>query len=254
MCLYLFLAQKSLIHIPYEQLVGTPLDHGMNYEEVVLAAEDGAKIHGWFIPNPNASHVFLMFCGNAGNKSYMLDAVSMIYKLGYSVFIYDYREFGKSTGKLTEDTMYSDSELAWNYLTQTRGIPADQIVLHGRSLGVAMASWLATKTKPAALIMESGFTSLGDMADFLYKWLPAKAMLKWKYDNVGRINEVTSPILIIHSTDDELIPYSHAQRLFEEAPGTKELITLSGDHLEGYIESGAIYTNGISQFIERVSR
>ena len=251
-CVYLFLAQKRLIHIPTEALLGDPLEHGMNFEEIFLAADD-AQLHGWYVPHPEAEFTIWMFPGNAGNKSYMLDAVELIYDLGISVFIYDYREFGKSTGTLTEQAMYSDAEIAWNYLTQTRQIPPDQIILHGRSLGTAMATWIAAKTEPAGIILESGFTSINDMAATLYQLIPTKLLLRWSYNNLERIPKAKSPILIIHSPDDELIPYSHALRLLEAAPDNTDFLQISGDHIEGFSKSGDVYTNGIAAFVDQLS-
>jgi len=250
-CLFMFFSQNRLIHIPYEQLANTPLEYGMHYEDVDLEAKDGARLHAWYIPHPEAQFTFWIFCGNSGNKSYMLDSARLIHSLGHAVFIYDYRGFGPSTGQLSEQAMYEDTELVWHYLTQTRGILADRIVLHGRSLGTAMASWIATKTSPAALIMESGFTSMNAMAKDYYSWLPIDLLLQWNYDNLTRMSSISIPILFIHSPDDEITPYEHSKQLFEATPGSnKSFLTISGDHLEGFIESGSVYTDGIIAFME----
>ena len=250
-CLFMYFSQESLIHIPYKQFIGNPLDHGMEYEEVYLDADDNARLHAWYIPHPKAEYTFWIFSGNAGNKSYMLDSIKTIYDLGYSIFVFDYRGFGPSVGNLTEPAMYRDSERCWQYLTNTRGISPDRIVLHGRSLGTAMASWIAAKTQPAALIMESGFTSMADMAKNYYKWLPIDLLLRWQYNNLARITSVTSPILFIHSPDDELTPYRHSQQLFEATPGDKNFLTISGNHLEGFMESEDVYRAGIVQFMRQ---
>ncbi len=252
-CIFMLFFQKHLIHIPYEQLVGDPLSQGMQFEEVYLTTPDNARLHAWYIPNSNSDYIFWIFSGNAGNKSYMLDAIQLIYDLGYSVFIYDYRGYGPSKGRLTEQTQYQDAEFLWNYLTQTRNIPSNQIVLHGRSLGTAMASWVATKVEPAALILESGFTSLTDMSKHIYGWLPIDLILRWKYDNLERITQYSGPTLLIHSSDDEIVPYHHSVRLFEAAPGTKQILELSGTHLEGFMDNRETYTDGIARFMALVS-
>ncbi len=252
-CVFMLFFQKHLIHIPYEQLVGDPLSKGMEFEDLYLTTPDNAQLHAWYIPNSNSDYTFWIFSGNAGNKSYMLDAVQLIYDLGYSVFIYDYRGYGPSKGKLTEQTQYEDAEFLWKYLTQTRNIPPNQIVLHGRSLGTAMASWVATNAEPAALILESGFTSVTDMSKHIYGWLPIDLILRWKYDNLERITQYSGPTLLIHSTDDEIVPYQHSVRLFEAAPGTKQILELSGTHLEGYMDNKEIYTDGIARFIALVN-
>ncbi len=252
-CVFMFFFQKHLIHIPYEQLVGDPLSQGMEFEDLYLTTPDNARLHAWYIPNSNSDYTFWIFTGNAGNKSYMLDAVQLIYDLGYSVFIYDYRGYGPSKGKLTEQTQYEDAEFLWNYLTQTRNIPPNKIVLHGRSLGTAMASWVATKSEPAALILESGFTSITDMSKHIYGWLPIDLLLRWKYDNLERVTQYFGPTLLIHSPDDEIVPYHHSVRLFEASPGTKQILDLSGTHLEGFMDNKEIYTDGITRFMTLVS-
>ena len=252
---FLFIYQKHLIHVPFTEWIGTPKDKGLTYEDVVLTnSEDHAELHGWFIPHQHSQYTFLLFSGNAGNMSYLLDTLKMFHELGYSIFIYDYRGYGKSRGKMTESAMYSDANLAWTYLTETRNIPAEQIVVFGRSMGTAMATWLATAQMPAALILESSFTSLVDMGRIYYKWLPVKYLLRWHYDNLSRISTVQSPTLFIHSPDDELIPYLHSERLFEAATARKELLTISGDHMEGFLESRAAYLSGISDFINRLDQ
>ncbi len=248
-CLFMYFFQKNLIHIPYEQLITHPMEFGMEYEEVNLSTPDNARLHAWFIPHRDARYTFWIFSGNAGNKSYMMDSIRLIHDLGHSVFIYDYRTYGPSSGRLTEQTMYQDTELVWDYLTRSRDIPAEQIVLHGRSLGTAMATWVASKTKPAAVILESGFSSMTEMARSLYGWLPIQLLLRWRYDNLSRIQKISAPILFIHSPDDELVPYVHSQRLFDAATAKKEFIEISGNHLEGFMNSGDIYTEGIERFI-----
>ena len=248
-CAFMFFSQKNLIHIPYAQFIDDPSNYGMHYEEVYLDADDGARLHAWYLPHPEAQYTFWIFSGNAGNKSYMLDSIEMIYKLGYSVFIFDYRGFGPSTGHSSEQAMYRDTELGWAYLTKTRAISPDRIILHGRSLGTAMASWLAANRHPAALIMESGFTSMADMAKRYYRWLPIDLLLRWQYNNLERIASIQSPILFIHSPDDELTPYTHSQQLFDAAPDNKRFLNIFGDHLEGFKESRETYTSGIEDFM-----
>ena len=249
----MFIFQKHLIHVPFKAYVGDPSARGLDYESVTLvpSAED-AKLSGWFVEQPDARFTALVFGGNAGNMSYMLDTVELFADLGLSVFIYDYRSFGSSEGKLTERAMYDDAELAWEYLTQTRQIPPDRIVVFGRSLGGAVASWVATQYQPAALIMESVFTKLEDMGKVHYRWIPTKYLLRFRYDNLSRIDQVRCPILFIHSREDELTPFAHSERLYDAATADKHLLAISGNHASGFLESGTVYTEGIEDFLRRV--
>ncbi len=249
----MFFFQKNLIHIPYKQLTSNPLELSMTFEEVVLTTPDQASLHAWYIPHPEAQYTFWIFSGNAGNKSYMLDTIRLIHDLGYSVFIYDYRTYGPSTGRLTEWNMYQDTAVVWNYLTEVKHTPPEHIILHGRSLGTAMATWVATQTSPAAVILESGFTSMTEMAQNLYGWLPIRLLLQWNYDNLGRIRNISTPILIIHSPDDEIVPFSYAQRLYDAAVSKKQFLKISGNHLEGYMENRDKYASGIKNFISNIN-
>ena len=247
-----YVFQKHLIHVPFAKYVATPDDRGMPFESVILKQQnDTAKLNGWFVKHPDSKNGVLVLGGNAGNMSYMLDSVELFYKLGYSVFIYDYRGFGASEGILTESAMYDDASLAWNYLTQTRQIAPDNIVIFGRSLGTAVASWIASKFNPAALIMESGFSSLEKLGTIYYKWLPTKYLLKFRYDSLSRISKVKCPTLYIHSTEDELIPYSQSEELYAASTSEKSLLTISGNHARGYFDSGETYTKGIEDFLKQ---
>ncbi len=242
--------QKNLIHIPYQERTETPLDRGLPFETVrLINALGNGEIHGWFVPNDRSQLTAYMFSGNAGNISYMLDNIEILHQLDLSVFIYDYRSFGPSTGKLTEDTMYSDAEAGWQYLTETRQIPSHRIIVYGRSLGGAMATAVAAKNEPAAVILESTFTSMEAMAKRIYPWLPARLLLRWRYDNLSRITQIQAPVLLIHSPDDELVPYAHSEALYAAARAPKTLAAISGGHIRGFLESGEIYIESIRSFI-----
>ncbi len=222
------------------------------FENVNLPSLDNqAVISGWFFQSPSDSPVIVFFSGNAGNMSYHLDTVEILYEFGYSIMTYDYREFGASTGVLTEQAQYEDTELIWKYLTETKNFAPEKIILLGRSLGGAMASWLASQHKVGGLIMESSFTSMLDMGRVYYKWLPTELILRWKYDNGSRISDLNCPILFIHSKEDELIPYQQAEQLYEKAKNPKKFLTLEGGHMEGYLVSRDVYFEGIRDFIEQ---
>ena len=257
-CIYVALAggifyfQKRLIHVPFSSYSETPADRGLEFETLKLEHQsDKALLNAWYLEQPELDKTVLLFGGNAGNMSYMLETIEFFYGLGYSVFIYDYRTFGSSTGKLTERAMYDDAEIAWRHLTETKKIPPDRIVLFGRSLGGAMASWLASKYSPGALIMESAFTSMMDMASIYYKWLPTNLLVRFRYDNISRISQIQSPTLYIHSPDDELTPYKFSERLFDAMTiEDKSFLTIHGNHAQGYIESGDLYAGGIDDFLK----
>jgi len=245
--------QTGLIHYPSTNLDTHPGEHDFEHEDVYIDSDESAKLHGWFIPHPNPRYTLVFYHGNAGNISDRIDSFKIFHDLGLSIFIYDYRSYGISTGELAEDKMYHDAETAWKYLTETRNVPPEKIIVFGRSLGGAMASWVASKHKPAGLIMESAFTSIPNMARLYYNWLPTQYMVRWYYNSLSRMDEVTSPVLFIHSRSDTLIPFAESQKLYEATQSRKEFLEIIGDHNDGFLQSGEIYTNGLDKFIRSLS-
>ncbi|MDH3596831.1 MAG: alpha/beta hydrolase [Rhodospirillales bacterium] len=253
--LLLFLTQSRLLYypnLPSRAVVATPARIGLAYEEVALAAEDGVRLHGWFLPaEERARGVLLFFHGNAGNISHRLDSLKIFHDLGLSVLIFDYRGYGQSEGKVSEAGTYRDAEAAWRHLTEARRVPEDKIVLFGRSLGAAVAAHLATRQSPKALIMESSFTSVPDLAAKYYRIFPVHWLSRFRYDARADLGAVVCPVLIVHSRDDEIIPVSHGRALFEAAPEPKAFLELSGGHNDGFLVSGRTYTDGLDAFLAK---
>lgn len=146
--------------------------------------------------------------GNAGNISHRLDSLRIFHGLGLDVLILDYRGYGRSEGRPSEEGTYRDARAASRYLVEARGVAPERIVVFGRSIGAAIAAALAVEQRPAALILESGFTSVPDLAADLYPWLPARRLARLHYDTRARLPHVTVPVLIVHSRDDEIISFS----------------------------------------------
>lgn len=251
LALFLFLLQDRYIYYPDKTLVATPRHIGLAFEDVSLLTADGTHLHGWFIPAPAAQTTLLFLHGNAGNISHRLVTLRLFHDLGLNVFIFDYRGYGHSGGRPSEQGTYRDADAAWRYLTQTRRIPAANIVLFGRSLGGAVAVWLAGHTAPAALILESTFTSIKDMAACYYPYLPVSLLLHSRYPTLDRIAALHLPILIVHSRDDEIIPYEFGQRLFAAVPGPREFLTLHGGHNDAFFTGDAHYRVGLARFLRR---
>jgi fermentation-respiration switch protein FrsA (DUF1100 family) len=191
----------------------------------------------------------LFLHGNAGNISHRLDSIRQFHELGLAVFILDYRGYGESEGSPTETGTYDDATAAWHYLIAQRGIAPRDIVLLGRSLGANIAAELATRTRPGALIMESAFTSVPDMAATIYPWLPVRLLSRYRYDAYKQLAHISCPLLIVHSRDDEIIPFTHGQRLFECAREPKQFLELRGGHNDGFLVTGRDYLEGIGHFL-----
>lgn len=249
--LLLYVFQDRFVYYPFSSLAATPERIGLEYEDVYLDTSDGERLHGWFIPSGQSDTTLLFLHGNAGNISHRLDSIRIFHDMGLNVFIPDYRGYGKSSGRPSEQGTYRDARAAWDYLVGVRGIPADRIVLFGRSLGASVAAWLASETAPAALILESAFTSVRAMGKKLYPYLPVTLLTRIRYPTLDYIRDTRSPILVVHSSEDEIIPFEFGQQLHKAAPGQAELLPIRGGHNDGFLVSGDLYSRGLAEFIRR---
>lgn len=245
----LYLFQSRLIYFPMREIAATPKAVGLAYEDVRFTAEDGTVLDGWFIPASAPRATLLFFHGNAGNISHRLDSLMIFHRLGLSTFIFDYRGYGRSEGRPTEEGTYQDAMAAWRYLTEKRGVSPEKIVLFGRSLGGSVAAWLAARRTPGALIVESTFTSAPDFASEMYPWLPARWLTRFRYDAIKHLSSVTSPVLVIHSRDDEIIPVGHGRRLYEAAREPRQFLEIRGSHNGGFLQSDKEYIDGLERFL-----
>jgi hypothetical protein len=249
--LFLFFFQARLIYFPRRELAGTPADAGLAYEEVYLTTTDGVAIHGWFVPAKDQKGVLLYFHGNGGNISHRIEALRQFNRLGLTTLIIDYRGYGKSGGETSEEGTYLDAEAAWAELVSRRNIKPEQIILLGRSLGGAIAAHLATRISPRSIILESTFTSIPDRGSEIYPYFPVRLLSRFHYDTLRRIPSIGRPLLVVHSTDDEIVPFNHGQRLFDAALEPKELLVISGGHNDAFVVSAERYERGLSEFLSR---
>ena len=248
----LYAFQSRLVYFPNMPARGLgpgPDSSGLAYETVEIITEDGIWLDAWYVPACEARGTVLFFHGNAGNISHRPDSLRVFNQLGLSTLIFDYRGYGRSEGKVSEQGIYRDAEAAWRHLTGERGIPAAEIVLFGRSLGAAVAASVASQHRPGALIIESGFVSVPDMAAELYPWLPARWLARIGFSTGDFLKSVSCPVLVVHSRDDEVIPFGHGLRLFEIAREPKQLLELRGGHNDGFLVSGRRYLDGLDAFL-----
>lgn len=248
-----FLFQSHLVYYPQigRGVEATPQAYGLAYEDVEIRTQDGERIAGWWVPAEASRGTVLFFHGNAGNISHRLDYLWMFHGLRYSTLIVDYRGYGRSTGSPSEDGTYRDAIAAWGHLTGQRGIAASDIVLFGESLGAAVASWLATRHVPRALVMASTFTSVPDLGAQVYWFLPVRLISRFRYDNLSHLAAVKAPVLIAHSREDEIVPFIHGERLYQAAPEPKQLLVLRGGHNDGFIFMREEWVRALRDFLER---
>lgn len=243
--------ERSQIYYPQSFLEANPLDLGLKYQEVYFTASDGVRLHGWWIP-AEPTRATLIFChGNAGNISHRLDSIRVFNSLGLNVIIFDYRGYGKSSGKPSETGTYLDAEAAYDCVSERFQVPPDKIVIFGRSLGGAVAVQLAREREAAALICEASFTSMRDLAKTLYPYLPVGTLVFDEYDSISKVGNIKIPKLFIHSSTDDLVPFEQGRKLYEAAASPKEFLEIRGSHGEGFLESEKEYREGLNAFLRR---
>ena len=249
LCGLMYVLQGRLLYHPTRAMAGTPAQLGLAYEDVALIAEDGVRLAAWYVPADEPRGTVLFCHGNAGNMSHRLSTIEVWHDVGLNILVYDYRGYGPSDGRPDEAGTYRDAEAAWQHLARQRGVAAAGLVVHGRSLGGAVAAWVAERHPPKALILESTFTSVPDAAADLFPWLPARWLARYEYDTLARLPNVACPVLVIHSRADNLLPYAHGQALFESARAPKQFLEIHGPHGTGFMQSEAVYARGLTDFV-----
>lgn len=255
LCLWAYVRfiESTTIFLPDKTLTAFPSDEGLNYEDLWAVSEDGFRLHGWFLWSSFSSPdgpVILLLHGNAGNISSRLAKARRLCKAGYRVYLTDYRGYGLSQGHPTEKGVYRDARAFYHALRENKQIPEEKIVIYGVSLGGAVAVDLAIGARAAALILESTFSSAADMAKVILPFVPT-ILLSVRFDSLSKIKDCSLPLLMIHSQNDETVPYALGRKLFSAAPGPKEWVTISGPHNEGFFHNQDQVMEAISSWIER---
>jgi len=235
------------IYFPERDFIATPGDFGIKFKEVKFSSRDKVLLYGWFVGGEGDK--MILFChGNGGNISHRIETIEIINHLGYDLFIFDYRGYGKSNGVPTERGLYQDALGAYDFLIE-KGYTGDDIILYGRSLGGAVAIYLATMVEVSGLIIESSFSSIYALSYDVFGFHIPRHLISNKYKSIERIKDIRVPKLIVHSKDDDLIPFHHGQRLYEAAPDPKEFLTIHGSHNSAFLDSEGIYVEKLSHFL-----
>lgn len=241
--------ENFLVFFPERRFDVTPEAFSLAYKDVYFMSEDGKKVHGWFFPGDKAHPVLLHFHGNAGNISHRLDLINRLLQRSVQVFIIDYRGFGKSQGRPSEKGVYLDGLAAYGHLVKEEGIPPENIVLHGHSLGAAVAVEVSLRRKVGSVILESPFTSTRDMAKSMPLFSIFSPLLPANYNNLKKVVRLSVPVLVIHGDQDEIVPFSMGERLFAAAPEPKAFLRLEGaGHNDTYVAGGKQYLDALEQF------
>jgi alpha-beta hydrolase superfamily lysophospholipase len=241
--------EKILFHGRTAEMTQTPESLHWPYEEVWVDVS-GGRTHGWWLPVENAKGAVLFSHGSGKNISHYLDDAACFRENGFSVLLYDYGGYGQSTGNPSENRCYTDIRAMYKHLVQTRGIPEERIVLAGCSMGGGVTADLAANVKPGAVILESTFLSIPDAAADTYWWLPTPAMTRTQYRNIDKVPHIQSPVLVVHSRDDTVVPFEHGRRLYEAVKTPKQFVEIHGSHSRGKFESKDIYGPALKKFLD----
>ena len=247
--------EERLIFIPSPYPSGNWHPPGLQCEDVEFATQDGVHLHGWYCPVPYPRCVFLMAHGNAGNITHRIDRITAWQRsLNVSVFVFDYRGYGRSAGQPNEPGVYSDARAAYRWLTADKGIAPDDVVFFGESLGAAVALQLTTEVAPRALILESPFTSAVEMGQRAFPWLPVRWIMRNRFASIEKIGRYHGPLLIIHGTQDTVIPFAMGQVLFDRANEPKRFYAVAGaDHNDVAVTGGRLYIQAMDAFLREVA-
>ena len=246
--LWLRWSEPRMLYHPTRQIDQTPDQLGFAYENITLAASDGTRINGWFLPGGHDPKLtVLFFHGNAGNISHRLEKFRVLRELGVDTFSIDYRGYGRSEGQPNEEGTYRDALAAYEYLTQQRHVSPHCLVVHGESLGAAIAADLASKVEVGGLVIEEGFTSTADVGQGMFPFLPVRWLVRNKYDTLSKMSRIKAPVLILHSHGDEFFNMRHA-RLLAAANEPKQLVELQGGHNDAFLTSATIYYDALHRF------
>lgn len=254
LCLCAFLLQERLVYFPSGVPRVDPSALGLAFQERRPRTADDLLLHAWWVPAAEQRGAVLISHGNAGNVADRLHLVRAFHELGLSVYLYDYRGFGRSEGRPSEQGTYLDAEAAYDDLVRELGLAPERLVLYGESLGGAVSIELARRRPAAALIVEASFTSLPDVGARAYPFLPVRLLARHRYDSISKVGELALPLLVVHSPEDEIVPFEQAERLRAAAAEGAELLVTTGDHDSGGFASRPELRARVGEFVARALR
>lgn len=219
--------QEKLIFLPTKLPQDYHYSFSTPFKELFLSTPDGARLNALWFKRQESRGLILYFHGNAGNLSRWGDIVQPLVRKGYEVLVMDYRTYGKSTGTLSEQALYSDAQLFYDFGKEHYA--ENEIILYGRSLGTGMATQLAAENRPSLLLLESPYYSLLDIGERRFPWLPVSWFMKYPFRSYEAVQGVQCPVRIFHGTDDRVVPYESGRMLFQSIPGKdKQFFAIQG--------------------------
>jgi fermentation-respiration switch protein FrsA (DUF1100 family) len=249
--------ENRFIYFPprYPEGFVPPQNYGLQVEEVWLVAEDGVKLNAYFLAHASSPKALLWFHGNAENIGLGLEQMKILASLDVNILELDYRGYGKSEGSPDEAGVYRDASAAYDYLVETRHFQPKNIIIYGHSLGGAVAVDLASRRECGGLIAQSSFSSVREMARQVFPIPWVEYVPKSRFDSLQKIQRVRAPILIVHGTRDEVIPFSMGETLYRAAPQPKSFFAVEGaGHNDVFAVGGEQYVRRLRGFIDDAER
>ena len=224
---------------------------GLDVEDVWLTTSDGVKLHAWWIAADKAKFTFLAFHGNASNIANRAPTYEFLHGAHVNVFALEYRGYGRSEGKPSEAGIYRDAEAAYEYLVNSRGIDGKSIISFGQSLGTAVATHLSAHRQVAAVVLEAPFPSASRVARKLFWFLPGISLLTYgQFDTRTRLKEIHAPVLIVHCSQDPVIPFQFGREVYDEALAPKNFLQVNGYcHEESSLIAPTQYSAALQEFL-----
>lgn len=220
--------ERRMVYQPASFPADFPNDR-VPFEDVDFTSKDGTSLHGWFADHPQPAGIVLLCHGNGGNIVNLGETLQILNRRHrLAVLAFDYRGYGKSQGKPTEDGILADARAARAWLAKRKDVSEQEIILMGRSLGGAVAIDLAAKDGAKGLVLASTFTSMPDVAQRLFPWIPTQWLMTQRFDSIEKIGAYHGPLLQTHGDADTLIPIEQGRRLYSAANGAKRFINIPG--------------------------
>ncbi len=236
-CALVYVLQEKLVWFPGQPPATDPGMLGLAYEDARIRTEDGVALHGWFMPG--GPEAVLVSHGNAGTVAERLGLADAFLGMGRSVLLYDYRGYGRSEGRPTEEGTYRDAVAAFDWL-----------VARGFASGLITSYCARQAGEPAGLVLEHAFVSVPELGARVYPWLPVRLLARIHYDSLADAPELRLPVLVVHSPEDELVPIGHGRKLYEALPGPKRFLETDGGHNHGGFLQRAEWHEAIRRFLD----
>ena len=247
--------QRRLIYFPSAEVPAANAIDGAHIEPVTFETADGLLLNGWFFAAAGRSPriTVIVFNGNAGNRSHRVPLASALHRYGLQVLLIDYRGYGGNPGTPSQSGLAADSRAARAYLAGRADVDASRLVYFGESLGTAVAVDLAVEHPPAALVLRSPFTSMSDVGQYHYPFLPVRLLLRDRFATIGQIQRVQMPVLVIAGGRDRIVPVESSRRVYDAATGIKTfLLVPDADHNDYELFAGDEMIDSIVRFLQQL--